>query len=76
MDAGDAMTLIEVYNQSIKPMPAGDRLMLATMILNDLAPQSVVDYQDAWSDEDLADFSAASWQHAPAETDGHDAESR
>jgi hypothetical protein len=53
------MTIQEMYEQSIKPLPAPDRLRLATMILNDIPPQAMVDYSDEWSEEDLRDFSAA-----------------
>jgi hypothetical protein len=53
----------EIYQKTIRPLPAGDRLRLATIILNDIPPQSVVDYSDEWSEEDYRDFSKASWEH-------------
>ena len=53
------MTVQEVYDHSIKPLPAAERLQLATLILNDIPPQSVVDYSDEWSEEDLRDFTNA-----------------
>ena len=37
------MTVREIYEQAIKPLPAADRLRLATLILNDIPPQAVVD---------------------------------
>jgi protoheme ferro-lyase len=53
------MTIQEMYDQSIRPLPAPDRLRLATLILNEIPPQAVVDYSDEWSDEDLQDFTKA-----------------
>lgn len=58
-----SMTIQELYDTSIKSLPAVDRLRLASLILSDIPPQSVVDYQEAWSEEDLADFTRHSWQH-------------
>jgi hypothetical protein len=55
------MTIQELYDQSIRPLPAAERLRLATLILNDIPPQAVVDYSDEWSAEDLQDFTQASW---------------
>ena len=57
------MTIQEMYDQSIKTLPAPDRLKLATLILNDIPPQAVVDYSDEWSDEDLRDFTLAGQAH-------------
>ncbi len=58
------MTVQELYDRNIKPLPPSDRLQLATLILNDIPPQSVVDYSEEWSEEDLRDFTLYSWQHA------------
>ncbi len=49
----------ELYVDQIRDLPAAERLRLATLILNDIPPQSLVDYRDSWSDEDLSDFRAA-----------------
>ncbi len=57
------MTLHEIYQQSIKPLPTVDRLQLARMILNDIPAELLIDFQDSWSDEDLRDFTQAGWQH-------------
>jgi hypothetical protein len=57
-------TAEEVYAQAVKPLPPSERLKLATMILNDIPPQSVVDYSEEWSEEDMRDFTAASWRYA------------
>ena len=55
------MTVQEVYEQSIRGLPAADRLQLATLILNEISPLSIVNVSEEWSDEDLRDFSRASW---------------
>lgn len=56
------MTIDTLYQQTIKVFPPADRLRLATMILGDIPPQSLVDYSDEWTDEDLADFSRQGWR--------------
>jgi hypothetical protein len=61
------MTVNEIYQQTIKSLPAADRMQLAKMILNDIPAESFVDYDDSWSDEDLRDFTQASWQRAEEE---------
>ena len=50
------MTLETLYAESIRPLPASDRLRLATLILGDIPPQSLIDYSEEWTEEDLADF--------------------
>ena len=57
------MSVHEVYEQSIRGLPAADRLQLATLILNDISPKSILDEGDEWTEEDLRDFSRASWNH-------------
>lgn len=59
----DPTTADEVYDRIVKPLPLSERLKLAAMILNSIPPQAVVDYSEAWTEEDLRDFSAASWQY-------------
>jgi hypothetical protein len=59
------MNVSEIYTGTIKSMPAADRLRLATMILNDIPPQSIVDYSDEWSEEDCRDAMRVSWSRAP-----------
>jgi hypothetical protein len=53
-----------VYAQVVKPLPPSERLKLATMILNDIPPQSVVDYSDEWSEEDIRDLATHSLRYA------------
>jgi hypothetical protein len=57
-------TAEEVYAQVVKPLPASERLKLATMILNDIPPRSVVDFSDEWSEEDMRDLTAHSMRYA------------
>ena len=58
------MTIEDIYNQTVKPLPASDRLRLATLILNDLSPHSVVDYSDEWSAEDQREATLHSLRRA------------
>jgi hypothetical protein len=44
------MTIEEIYAEAIKPLPSSERFRLATLILNEVPPQSVVDMCDAWND--------------------------
>ena len=46
----------DIYDRTIKVLPAAQRLALATLILNDIPPQSVVDFSERWSEEDYRDF--------------------
>ncbi len=55
------MTVETLYAQSIKQLTAAERLRLAAMILEDIPPQSFVDYSEEWTDEDMADFTKQSW---------------
>jgi hypothetical protein len=48
-------------------MSPAERLQLAKLILDDLAPaETTVDTSDEWSDDDLAEISAYSAQHGNA----------
>lgn len=60
----------ELYEQVVKPLPPSERLKLARIILNEIPPQAIVDYSDSWSDEDIRDFTTASWRHIEAQVDG------
>ena len=60
------MSIKELYDQTIKHLSTSDRLRLATAILKDIPPQAVVDYSEEWSEQDLGEFSTASWEHADA----------
>ena len=56
------MTAQDLYNQAVKPLPVSERLRLAAMILNDVTAADA-QYSDEWTDEDLRDFSKATWEH-------------
>jgi protoheme ferro-lyase len=56
------MNVQELYEQTIKTLPTAQRLRLAALILNDLAPSSEVDDSDSWTEDDLQDFTQMSWQ--------------
>jgi hypothetical protein len=59
----------ELYESSVRPMVPADRLQLARLILDDLAPSDTgVDVSDEWSDDDLADVVAFSARHASQPT--------
>jgi hypothetical protein len=66
-----AVTIQELYEQSIKQLPAPERFQLAVLILNDIPPQALVDYSDEWSEEDLRDLTLHSLRQA-AESMGED----
>ncbi|GIV20986.1 MAG: hypothetical protein KatS3mg023_2737 [Armatimonadota bacterium] len=55
-----AQTAEEIYRRFIQGLPMSERLRLATMILQDVPEQAVVDYSEEWTEEDLRDFSASS----------------
>jgi len=57
------MNVHELYEQTIKSLPAAERLRLAVLILNDIPPQSVIDDSESWTEEDLQDFTQGSWKH-------------
>jgi hypothetical protein len=59
-------TIDEIYTQVIRALPPGERLQLATLILNNLAPQNVavVDESSTWTEEDISDLSKSSLQYA------------
>jgi hypothetical protein len=59
-------TVDEIYTQMIRTLPPGDRLRLATLILNNLVPQEVVAIEDSdtWTAEDVTDLSTFALQYA------------
>ena len=57
------MNVYELYEQTIKSLPATRRFRLAVLILNDIPPESVVDDSENWTEVDLQEFTQASWQH-------------
>lgn len=65
----NARELDTIYAEVVKPLPLIDRLRLASLILNDVPPQAVVDYNEAWAEGDYDDFSRASWAHSAERLD-------
>lgn len=59
------MTARELYDTSIRKLPAGERLRLASLILDDLAASATgLDIRDEWTDQDVADLATYSLKHA------------
>jgi hypothetical protein len=60
------MSAREIYDTTIRQLSPIERLRLASFILDDLAATggSGLDLRDDWSDEDMADLSKFSLQHA------------
>jgi hypothetical protein len=57
------MTVQDFYENSVKPMPIGERLQLATLILSGIAPPLPGGFREEWSEDDYRDFSLSTWQH-------------
>jgi hypothetical protein len=57
------MSITEIYEEQIKPLPPAERLRLATLILNGIPAQAVVDERSEWSDEDLVEFAQEGWRN-------------
>jgi hypothetical protein len=60
------MGIEQIYEKTIRPLPAGERLRLARLILDGIPAEAVADFSDEWSDEDLRDLSVASLSRADA----------
>ncbi len=54
------MTIEEIYDEAIKPLPPSERFRLATLMLNEIPPQSVLDIREAWNEQDMTDVAAYS----------------
>ena len=61
-----ARTAQEVFTENVQSLSPGERLRLATMILQELAKSAVaiVDRSDTWSEQDQRDLTAASLKYA------------
>ena len=53
----------EIYEQSRRTLTPLQRFALATLLLKDIPPYSIVDYSTEWSDEGLQDFTRAGQLH-------------
>ena len=62
-------TAQELYSDSVSQLPRSEQLRLAALILDDLSRSSapLLDYSDAWTDEDIRDVTAFSLQQAAKE---------
>jgi hypothetical protein len=58
------MSIVEIYEQTIRPLSATDRVGLAKLILNGLPPEAIVDFREEWSDEDREEFTHTGWKRA------------
>ncbi len=59
-------TAQEVYASTVQRLPPAERLRLAALILDELTQSNLlsVDESDTWSDEDIEDLRAYSFQYA------------
>ncbi|MDA0841339.1 MAG: hypothetical protein O3B01_19660 [Planctomycetota bacterium] len=60
----------QIYETAIKPLSPSDRLRIATLILNEIPPESVAEFNDTWSDQDLQDFTVQNWAAIKPEDEG------
>jgi hypothetical protein len=70
--ASKTMSARDVYDKSIRQMPAIDRLRLASLILDDLAGSggAGLDISDEWNEQDMHDLAAFAVKQAGPEEDG------
>ena len=55
----------EFYAQTLRELSPTERLRLAAMILNDLTnSKDKIDFNDAWSEEDLRDLTTFALSHS------------
>ena len=64
------MNAREIYDATIRQLPALDRLRLASLILDDLAATAGagIDLRDSWSQEDISELAAFSLKDAAGST--------
>ena len=53
------MTVEQIYEETIRPLPAGDQIQLALRIMREHAGTGRLDYSEEWTDDDLREFAAA-----------------
>jgi hypothetical protein len=56
------MTIEQLYEETIRRLPVGERIRLASLIMWDSAGEGKLDYSEEWSEDDLHEFSAAGWE--------------
>jgi hypothetical protein len=65
----------DLYNTRVRPMVPAERLQLARLILDDLAPSNnAVDVSDEWGDDDFAEVAAYSAQQADRSSEDRSAD--
>lgn len=52
-------TAESVYAEVVQALPSSEQFKLATLIMNRIPPEAVVDYSTEWSEEDLRDLDRA-----------------
>lgn len=57
------MTIEEIY-KAAEALPASEKLQLARRLLNDIPSESIVDYSETWSDEDIREATLHSLRYA------------
>lgn len=59
-------TAQDIYCSTVLPLPASERLRLATLILEDLTKSSAstLDFADHWTEDDVQDITAFSAKYA------------
>ena len=65
-------TAQSLYGASVRSLPPRERLKLAALILDDLAasPTGGLDWEDAWTDEDVKDLTAHALRRAGHSLEG------
>jgi len=51
----------EAVYEAVKVLPTAERIKLAGLLITNVSPRDIVDSRDYWTDEDLSDFSDASF---------------
>ncbi len=51
----------EAAFEAVKTLPVVERFKLASLLIQSISPRSIVDYSEAWSEEDMEDFSNATF---------------
>jgi hypothetical protein len=55
------MTVEQIYDERIRPLPAADQIRLASLIMRAHAGTGRLDYSEEWTEDDLREFTAAGW---------------
>ena len=58
------MSVEQLFEEQAKSLTTAERLQLATLLLNSIAPKLIVDDSEEWSEEDMHDATLYSLRHA------------